>query len=217
MNTDAPKKKKDRSKRRGGFILHWMVGTLASWIFGMILLFTLAIGIFLLIEGQAVSEDVGRSIIIYVLILPAGAMMGGTQQSVLKTYLGLTVKHWWWVTALSWSVGLFLAVNIGNILNTLLLTETTAPVWFTGIWIALMLTVPTGAQAWLLRRHLTGTWVYALAGIITGLICGAIMRDDSSNFWLFAPVIASGLSALTLMWLTSPTAGHIRIKRETAT
>lgn len=209
MNDTPVKKKQRQTKSRDGFVMHWMVGSTVSWIVGLIVLFILMIGIFLLIEGQALSEDLGTSIIIYVLILPAGAMMGMTQQSVLKTYLGLHVRNWWWVSALSWSLGLFLAVGIGTILRDMVFNDGTGLEILTVFWITLVMVVPASTQAWLLRLHVPQTWVYALSGAISGLICGTVLRDNPSQFWIITPIVASGLSALVLMWLTSPTTARM--------
>ncbi len=209
MNT----KKNRQPFLRRGFVISWMIGTTMTWIVGMILAFILMVGVFIMMAGgeDVLSETTGMSIILYVLILPAGVMMGLSQQSTLKEHLGLNVSHWWWVTALSWSIGLFLAVNIVTTLEAMLFPNLDAPQWFTIIWITIVTAVPAYAQSWLLSKHLSQTWVYALAGIVAGLICGAVLRDQTMSFWVFAPIIFGGLSATVLMWLTSPTTGKMSV------
>jgi|GEM_PF-3565601 len=210
MIDNTSSKHKDRSEDRDKFVASWLVASVGTWIVGMILAFILMVGVFLLMEGDAISDQIGTSIIIYVLILPVGAMMGITQQTALKEHLGIHVRHWWWVTALGWSIGLFLAVNVVTLLRDAVFAGAMPDV-FTVLWIAIVMIVPAGGQAWLLRQHLSQVWVYVLAGVVAGLVCGAILRDEPSMFWIVTPIVSSGLSALVLMWLTSPTTARLSL------
>lgn len=187
------------------FIIHWIAGTTGAWILGCLIAFFVIIGIFLLMTGEVISEDFGTSIIIYGLLLPAGIMMGYTQQHVLEVYFDTYIKSWWWVTGLSWAVGVSLGMILFGSVKSL---------FFTTLFLSIISTVPAFMQSRLLRPHLSQTNIYILGGAVSGLIWGAVLREDLMASFIFAPIISSVISAIILIWLKSSTTGNLSTRKE---
>lgn len=209
--TDKKKKSSYTTDSRTQFVLAWIGGTWVAWFVGLFLTFVLMIAIFLLMTGEAVSDPLGMGVILYILILPATALVGKMQQDALKDHLNIYVPHWWWLTALMWSLGIFLAVNISN---TLFAGVEMRPLWGSAVFFTIVLGVPGSVQALLLYRHLSQTWLYAFASLISGVIWGVLSQENNGQFWTVAPAVSAVISAIVLLWLTSPVTARLTTRKE---
>lgn len=195
---------------RTKFIFVWIGGTLIGWFVGMTFALFLVMFISLMLTGKPYPEA-SRSILVYLIFMPASGCIGYYQQLALRDHLNIHIRSWWWLTALMWSVGVYIALNLRDFYGGSMATRA---MWETSTFYGIVLGVPGIVQTALLRQHVSQAWLYGFSTVIGGIIWGALLNQDSGELWFFAPAISAVVTAIVLLWLTSATTARLSIAKD---
>lgn len=195
-------KKKKAPNSRNRFLATWIFGIWLAWFAGLAISGAIMVSVVMLITGGQAIDDPRLTVIIFLLILlPVGTAIGKIQQNALKNHFGIYIPKWWWMTALSWAVGFDLGVFL---VDARFAGDVIMPLWVSISFFIILLGLPGIVQAWLLKNHLPSTWIYGLAMIVGAIICGTVLQREMGYFWAIAPTVSSVITAIVLLWLTSP-------------
>jgi len=109
----------------------------------------------------------------------SGIALSHIQNLLLKFWQGTVVKHWVPASNLAWIIGSSL---IYALMQSRMNSEQAGQLVFGAIF-----AIPAIVQAYLLRNHLKQTWLWALTGLVSGIL-------------LVLPMLAFGLEDGDFLW-----------------
>lgn len=162
------KRKSEQRLSTAQFSLLWITWSTIVW------------GIIGLIASPREFNELAIWLQVLIVFGVSGILLTHAQNLLLKLWMGTHVKYWVPGSNLSWLIG---SVTIYMLLQNQVGSDQAGQMVFGAIF-----TVPAVVQAYLLRNRLQQTWVWALAGAVSGIL-------------LVLPMLAFSLEADELLWL----------------
>ena len=210
---EKKKKTPESSTTRKGFLIRWIGGTWLASVVGIPISGMLLVPLFIFMEAWGTIPDAIEIILSIILLsVPTGILMGLVQQHALKRHFAISIKSWWWMTGLLWVIGGFFWSRLNISPESIIpLYGYPQKAWLSSLEFIVVLSLVGIGQAWLLRKYIPQAWMYGFASVISGIIWSMALYRNTGLFWVFAPALSAIVSALALLWLTSPITGRLSI------
>lgn len=144
------KRKPSATMRTLPFWIFWIGWSAITW------------GIVGIVSSLDAFNDLTLMLQVLIVFSLGGILLSRVQAFLLQRWLGTSLKRWVPVTNLSWIIG---STVIYGLLHYQVGSDQAAQLVFGAIF-----AVPAITQAWMLRKRLVQTWLWALAGAVSGIV-----------------------------------------------